>query len=36
MLKNKKIVIFDGFEENFFFKGYVRLLKAKKLHSNDK
>ncbi|PIU67585.1 MAG: hypothetical protein COS84_04460 [Armatimonadetes bacterium CG07_land_8_20_14_0_80_40_9] len=26
---------FDGFEEHFFFKGFVRLLKAKKLNSND-
>ena len=35
----KKILVshnFADFEENFFFKGYVRLLKAKRLHNNDK
>jgi len=27
---------FGEFKENFFFKGFVRLLKAKKLYNNDK
>ena len=31
ILKNHN---FDGFKEYFFFKGYVRLLKAEKLHSS--